>query len=360
MADPVHDGGRDLTAEIADRIRAAAADGGSILLRGGGTKLRRFGRHCDATPLDLAEHRGIIDYRPAEMVMTARAGTPIDTLRAAASAARQMLPFDAPSFGGRATLGGTLACNAAGSDRPWRGSVRDAVLGIRLVNGRGEVLRFGGDVIKNVAGYDVSRLQAGALGTLGCITEVSLRLLPLPDAVLALRRSCPREEAIDALRGVAIRPLPLTGAAWYADTLHLRLAGSESALAGLAENLSAYQEDDTGFWDALREWRLPELADETPLWILDVAPATALGPGSAEFLIDWGGARRFTRGADSARAAQALAARGGGHAQGLWGGDRDAAAVASPPPALLDLIRRTKAALDPQRIFNPGRLYPEF
>lgn len=360
MADPLHDAGRDLTAELIERVRAAAADGGSVFLRGGGTKLRRFGRRCNAEPLDLARHRGIVDYRPAEMVMTARAGTSIDTLREAASAAGQILPFDAPSFGGRATLGGTLACNAAGPDRPWRGSVRDAVLGIRLINGRGELLRFGGDVIKNVAGYDVSRLQAGALGTLGCITEVSLRLLPEPDAERALQRACPRDEAVDALRALAARPLPLSGAAWYADTLHVRLAGSATALAGLARDLSAYREDDTDFWDALREWRLAELADETPLWSLDVAPATAPGGRPAPFLIDWAGARRLARGIDSARDAQALASCGGGHAQRQWGGDSDAAAVASPPPPLLDLLRRTKAALDPHGVFNPGRLYPEF
>ena len=360
MADPLRDGGRDLTAEIVDRVRAVAADGGSVLLRGGGTKLRRYGRRCDAAPLDLAQHRGIVAYRPAEMVMTARAGTSIDTLRQAAGAAGQILPFDAPSFRGRATLGGTLACNAAGPDRPWRGSVRDAVLGIRLVNGRGEVLRFGGDVIKNVAGYDVSRLQAGALGTLGCITEVSLRLLPRPDAVLTLQRDCTVDQAVAALRALAARPLPLTGAAWYADTLHLRLAGSGSALAGLAGDLSAYREDDTDFWEALREWRLPELADATPLWALDVAPATELPRSPVPFLIDWAGARRLARDIDSARSAQTLASPGAGHAQRLWGGDSDAAVVASPPPALLHLLRRTKAAFDPQGIFNPGRLYPEF
>jgi len=360
MTDATRDGGRDLTAEIVDRVRAATADGGGLLLRGGGTKLRRCGRRCDAGPLDLAEHSGIVDYRPAEMVMTARAGTRLDTLREAADAAGQILPFDAPSFAGRATLGGTLACNAAGPDRPWRGSVRDAVLGLRLVTGRGEVLRFGGDVIKNVAGYDVSRLQAGALGTLGCITEVSLRLMPRPDTVLALQRHCPRNEAIDAMRGIAARPLPLTGAAWYADTLRLRFACSASAAAGLTRYLPAYAADTTDFWDALREWQLRELADETPLWALDVAPGTPLDKTSAVFLIDWAGGRRLTRAADSAQDAQTLASAGGGHAQRLWGGASTAAAVPTPPDALRRLLRRTRDALDPRGIFNPGRLYADY
>jgi glycolate oxidase FAD binding subunit len=211
-----------------------------------------------------------------------------------------------------------------------------------------------------VAGYDVSRLQAGALGTLGCITEVSLRLLPRPARVLALRRSCPRDEAIDALRSLAARPLPLTGAAWYADTLHLRVAGSASAVKGLAMELSDYTEEDADFWEALREWRLPELADEAPLWTLDLAPATPLNHTPGLFLIDWAGARRLTRGVDSARAAQTLASSGGGHAQRLWGGHGEAEVVPTPPGALLRLLRRTKAALDPQGVFNPGRLYPEF
>lgn len=349
-----------MTAEIVDAVRSARADGATVLLRGGGTKLRRFGRRCDATPLDLVEHRGIVAYRPAEMVMTARAGTPLDTLREAADAAGQILPFDAPSFDGRATLGGTLACNAAGSDRPWRGSVRDAVLGIRLVNGRGETLRFGGDVIKNVAGYDVSRLQAGALGTLGCITEVSLRLLPKPDAVLDLQRGCTRDEAIGALRRLAARPLPLTGAAWYADRLKLRFAGSASAIAALEQELSEYDDGDGDFWADLREWRLPELSDARPLWVLDVAPATPLTSASDAFLVEWAGARRFTRIPDSAAAAQSLAASGGGHAQGLWGGDSGSAVTPAPSTALLALLMRLKSALDPDGIFNPGRLHAEF
>ena len=347
----------DISAQLCDAIRAAAADGGQWFLRGGGSKTRLLGRHCAAGALDIGDHRGVVSYRPEEMVLTARAGTPIRELNALLAEQRQCLPFEPGEFDGRATIGGTLASGLSGPARPWRGSVRDAVLGIRLINGHGEHLRFGGEVMKNVAGYDVSRLQAGALGTLGLITEVSLRLLPSPEGVLELERDCPASEALPCMRTLAQRPLPLSGACWYRGVLHLRFAGSVAALRATAAELADFREVESSLWPALREWSLPEFQDPGGFWRFDIAPATAAGAELSEDLIDWAGARRFSRDTMAVEQAQALAGAAGGHAMRMGRGDTRDEVVARPVAALAALQSRIKQAMDPRGVFNPRRLY---
>ena len=221
----------DLSAVLCDSVREAAESGSPLRIAGAGSKAGTFGRAIDATPLDVTGHRGITDYQPDELVITARAGTPIAELNAALLAHGQMLPAECPLFGGSATLGGSVACNASGPGRPWRGALRDCILGIQFINGRGECLRFGGQVMKNVAGYDVSRLQAGAQGTLGVITEVTLRVLPRPTAELTLSYSLDCQAALARMARLAALPGPLSGALWREGRLYLRLSGSETGNA---------------------------------------------------------------------------------------------------------------------------------
>jgi glycolate oxidase FAD binding subunit len=345
----------DLTGAFCDTVRAAIADGSALYLKGGGSKLTRFGRHCDATALDTAAHRGIVSYRPAEMILTARSGTPLAELEAAAGEAGQRLAFEAPVFSGTATIGGTLACNNSGPSRPWRGSVRDAVLGLRLIDGRGRSLRFGGEVIKNVAGYDVSRLQAGALGTLGLITEVSLRLLPKTDAQLQLLTACDAEAAIQRMRALSLQALPLTGACWHDGELQLRFEGSSAAVRALRTRFPDYREGDAGFWSRLREWELPELRGTHTR--IDLAPATPAQRLEKTCLIDWAGALRLIPGVASlTELSQSLA---GATAQlEIRGcGDQSGEVTPTPPAALQRMLRRIKQAADPHAVFNPGRLY---
>jgi len=348
---PDHDAGP----ELRDRVRAALAAKEALFIQGGGTKLRRYGRRCTGTPVSTSTHRGIIRYRPEELVLTARAGTPIADLEAAAADEGQILPFEAPAGGGAATLGGSLACGAAGPARPWRGSLRDAVLGVRLINGHGEVLRFGGDVIKNVAGYDVARLQAGALGCLGLITEVSLRLLPRPDDVLCLSAPCPREAAVAQLRAAAAPARPLTGAAWHQGCLRLRFEGTPAALAAVRREHSAMEETDESFWTQLREGELPGFNRE-PLFLYDLAPATPLNDGDMP-LIDWAGGRRYSTQNLSLEEAARSGATGRGAVQRLNCGDRDEGVLPEPPPPLRQILEGVKEAMDPSRLLNPGRLY---
>ena len=201
-------------AALQEQVRAAAAERRPLCIVGGNSK-RHLGRETEGEPVEMGTYSGVVDYQPAELVVTARAGTTISELQAVLAERHQVLACEPPAFGGKATVGGTLACNLSGPSRPWLGSIRDHVLGVRLINGRGEHLRFGGAVMKNVAGYDVSRLMAGAMGTLGILTEITLKVMPLPEATLTVRRTIAASDAIRAMNELCRSPLPLTGACWH-------------------------------------------------------------------------------------------------------------------------------------------------
>ncbi len=175
----------DISKVLVTSVRAAYEATSPLNIVGGGSKVS-LGREASGEPLMVADHKGIVSYNPTELVLTARCGTTIEEINQALAENGQVCQFESPAFDGRATLGGTLACNLSGSARPWQGSIRDAVLGVRLINGKGEHLKFGGQVMKNVAGYDVSRLQAGAFGTLGVITEISMKVIARHTAIATL------------------------------------------------------------------------------------------------------------------------------------------------------------------------------
>lgn len=351
---PVGDTGAAIAATVAD----AAATGRRLYIVGGDSKRALAGRDCDGHDLPVGGHSGVVDYHPQELVITARAGTPLAQLQDTLAGARQHLPFEPPAFAGRATLGGTLACNLNGPARPWRGSIRDAVLGVTLVNGRGETLRFGGSVMKNVAGYDVSRLQAGALGTLGVILEVSLKVLPLPEDSVTLRHEMGIDDAIAAMNRHAAEPRPLSGAAWVDGALYLRLSGAGSAVRQTAqlwggEHVAAGDEP----WPALRDMELPFFAGDEPLWRLSMNASSPATDSFGPMLIDWGGAQRWVRGAPHVESLQRYASHAGGHATLFRGGDRSGEVRAPLEAVEQRLQARLKQSFDPAGILNPGRLY---
>jgi len=346
----------DLEAQLAEQIAAAAAAKRPLRLVGGATKTALLGRAIEGEVLAVGGHSGIVSYQPTELVLTARAGTPLTEIEAALAEKGQTLSFEPPHFGAGATLGGTLACNLSGPARPWGGSIRDMVLGVRLINGQGERLRFGGQVMKNVAGFDVSRLQAGALGTLGVITEVSLKVLPRPQATITLVEESREVDAIQTMNRLAGRPWPITGAAWFDHRVHLRLAGEPEAVQAARRDLGAMAEGDESFWTELREQRLDFFQGAAPLWRLSVGSTTAPLEKGQMTLIDWGGAQRWLRGGEAAHR-QDQAAKAGGHASLFRGGDRTGEVAHPLPPALMAIHRRLKAALDPVGILNRGRLY---
>lgn len=354
---------RDLTDELTDRVRAAAAAGQPLTLRGAGTK-GFLGRAPEATaaaePLDLAEHGGILDYQPKELVASARAGTPLDVIEAALAEQGQQLPFEPPHFGPGATLGGTVACGLSGPARPYGGGARDLVLGVRVLTGRGEVLRFGGTVMKNVAGYDVSRLMAGAFGTLGVLLDISLKVLPIPSATQTRTLACDQREALERLSRWGARPLPVTATCWDGERLWVRLAGAEQGVRSAAAQIGGEPaEDAERFWrDLIREQGHPFFAGATPLWRLSLPQATPPLDLPGPQLLEWNGGQRWLRSDAEPAAIRAAASAAGGHATLFRGGDRTGEVFHPLAGPVLALHRRLKSAFDPQGILNPGRMYP--
>lgn len=318
---------------LVDAVRGAAA--GSLRIVGHGSKTPVLGDLSEGDVLDTTTWSGIEAYQPEELVVTVRAGTPLADLEAVLREHGQCLPFAPPRIGGRGTVGGAVASGLSGPTRPWWGSVRDAVLGVTLINGLGQALQFGGQVMKNVAGYDVSRLQAGALGAFGVIANVSLRVRPVPTADQAFEMSLPAQDAVSAMRRWCRQPLPLAGLCWHEGVLRWRLAGHAEAVAAAARQLGGTPAD-ADYWQQLRDYALP-LWHGVPLWRRQCAPATA---ADGELLIDWAGALRW-----SAAAAAADAVRFG--------------STPPQPTHTLALARRIKAAFDPQNLFNPGVLHAD-
>ena len=349
---------RDETALLQERVRAAASRRTPFALRGSGSK-NFLGNACEGETLEVGGHAGIVTYAPGELVMTARAGTRLADLEAVLAANGQMLAFEPPHFGADATLGGTIACGLSGPRRATAGAARDFVLGVRLVDGRGEVLHFGGEVIKNVAGYDVSRLMTGAFGTLGILLEISLRVVPQPRAETTRVLELGPAEALQRVRAWSLRPLPISASAILEGRLHMRLAGAESAVHSAAAEIGGDAVDGDAFWRALREQTLPFFDDPRALWRLSVPPATPITDGDAHALIEWHGAQRWVKSDEPPERLRARAAAASGHATRFRAQANRAAADAfhAPSATLQALHQRLKAVFDPHGIFNRGRLF---
>ena len=348
----------DFIKDLSARIAEASAAGTPLRLRGGGTK-DFYGHEPRGELVELAGYSGIVAYEPKELVLTVRAGTPLGEVEKALADERQLLPFEPPHYGsGRATIGGAVAAGLSGPRRPYAGAVRDFVLGARIVNGKGEDLSFGGRVIKNVAGYDVSRLMAGALGTLGAITEVSFTVLPRPATEATVSYQVGEAEATRRVNAWAGQPLPVTATAWVAGRLLERLAGAESAVRAARAKMGGDEAADLpDFWAALRDHRIAFFSGAEPLWRVSVPQTTPPMELGAAPLVEWGGGLRWLRGALDPARVRAEAARAGGHATLFRGGDKSAGVFQPLEPAMLKVHRRLKAAFDPAGILNPGRMY---
>lgn len=350
------------------RIKDAAARGAALEIRGHGSKAF-YGETPQGELLSTLDFSGISSYEPSELVVTVKAGTPIAELEAALAAQGQHLAFEPPRLGKQGTVGGMMAAGLSGPARASAGSVRDHVLGLTMINGRGEALNFGGTVMKNVAGYDVSRLMAGAMGVLGLIAEVSLKVLPQPVASSTLRFEMDQVEALKALNRWGGQPLPIQASAWWEGALILRLAGAHAAVEAAQRSLGgeAIAPDlALPFWDGLRDQRDEfflgaerAVQGGARLWRI-AAPQTAPVlhlPG--EQLVEWGGAQRWLTTPAGDAQVREMAASMGGHATLYRALDKRAGVFAPLSAPLLRIHRELKKAFDPQGIFNPGRLYPE-
>lgn len=349
----------EITGQFVEAIRAAGARKQALRLRGAGTK-DFYGQSLEGEILDTRGHAGVVQYEPTELVVTARGGTGLDEIDAELARGGQMLAFEPPRFAPGTTLGGAVAAGLSGPRRAAAGALRDFVLGVKILDGRGEELVFGGQVMKNVAGYDVSRLMAGSLGTLGLILEVSLKTLPGPDCEETLRFEMPEDKVIDALNRWAGKPLPISASAFAEGELSVRVSGAAAAVRAARERLGGERLDAdaaVAFWAGIRDHTDAFFRTDMPLWRLSVpstAPPLAL---AGEQLIEWGGALRWVKSSSDARLLRNTAARAGGHATLFRGGDKSVGVFQPLAPALAQIHRRLKAEFDPHGVFNPGRMY---
>jgi glycolate oxidase FAD binding subunit len=350
--------------QFRDRIVAATSAGTALRIRGNGTK-DWYGQELNGEVLDTTAYSGIVSYDPTELVITARAGTTLREIGAALSDKKQMLAFEPPRFDGMATLGGIVASGLSGPRRQAVGSVRDFVLGSVLMDGKGEVLHFGGQVMKNVAGYDVSRLLTGSLGTLSLILEISMKVLPRPFVQHSLQFDISEEEALRQLNLWGGQPLPISASCWVDGKLLVRLSGAQAAVdAAIAKMGGAELPEADKFWDRLREQHHPFFADvqhhAQGLWRVSVPSVAAPLHLPGEQMIEWGGALRWLKTTADAAAIRAAAAAAGGHATLYKGGDKSVGVFQPLAPAVARIHRNLKNAFDPAGIFNPRRMYTDF
>ena len=364
--------------QMIERVRDAAAHRAPLRIRGGASKDFHGGAPLHGEVLDTRAYTGILSYEPSELVVTVRAGTPLHALEAALAQQHQCLPFEPPHFGPGATVGGMVAAGLSGPARASVGAVRDYVLGVVLVNGRAERLTFGGQVIKNVAGYDVSRLMVGAWGTLGLIAEVSLKVLPVAPAEATLRFGCDQAQALHRLHTWGAQPLPLNASCWVPDDsgvgqLYVRLRGASAAVEAACKSMGGTRLDNATVapdWIACREQTLPWFADRAvrpdhALWRLSVpaaAPVLAL-PQGAQPLVEWQGALRWVQAPAAAGDALRAAALAVGGSASLFiaakdGSSRTCGQFDLKSSALEQIHARLKRSFDPAGIFNPGRMAP--
>ena len=348
-----------------ERIATATANESPLRIKGNGTK-DWYGQSLQGEVLDTTAYSGIIAYDPTELVITARAGTSLREIGKALSEKNQMLAFEPPRFDGLATIGGIVASGLSGPRRQAVGAVRDFVLGAVLMDGKADVLHFGGQVMKNVAGYDVSRLLTGSMGTLGLILEVSIKVLPRSVAQQSLQFAMTQEQALHQLNVWGGQPLPLSASCWHNGLLAIRLSGAQAAVDAAIKKMGGDAlPDPEKFWDRLREQEHAffdgVMQDkEHGLWRLSVPSVAPVLNLQGEQCIEWGGAQRWLKTTASASAVRAAAEQAGGHATLFKGGDKSVGVFHPLQPAVERIHRNLKNAFDPAGIFNPGRMFNNF
>lgn len=343
---------------IQERIRLAADQRQPLRIIGSGSK-DFYANVLQGTPLDVSAYAGIINYEPEELVLTACCGTPLAAIETTLAEHRQMLAFEAPHFGTATTLGGAVASGFSGPGRPYYGALRDFVLGMRVIDGLGNVLKFGGQVMKNVAGFDASRLLTGSFGTLGVIAEVSLKVVPLAPYRATLQLETSEQDFIAMTNKLAGKPLPLSASYFHAGVARIRLAGAEASVKAAQRIIGGEPvSEDAAFWSALRDHLLEFFQDDSPLWRVSLPP-TSPPLQLDETLIEWGGGLRWIKSRQPASVIRESAKKMGGSATLFRNGRDEPQRLAPLAPAVLRLHQRLKQSFDPHGILNPDRLWSE-
>jgi len=361
--------GNDVSVELQQQVEQAAVDKIKFNIVGNNTK-SFLGVINEAPALDVSAHSGIVSYEPTELVITARAGTTLREINAQLLDYDQTLAFEPPTFGSDATLGGTVACALAGPAKPYLGGTRDYILGCKILNGKGQILQFGGEVMKNVAGYDVSRLMTGAMGTLGVLLDISVKVLPKVKSELTLSATIELEKAIQDMQALAGLGLPITASTYIDGTLHTRLSGTDTAINAAANQLNSSlntntvnTSDNADLWTQLREHTHPFFQNQSSLWRISVPALTKPMELDGNWLYDWAGTQRWLFTDVAANTVRSQCESVGGHATLYRASDelKRSTGVFHPlPSSLLKLQQRLKHEFDPHSIFNHQRLFPEF
>ena len=346
----------DNSQDIQQQVRVALASMLPLNICGGNSKTF-YGNQPVGDKLDVSTHTGIISYEPTELVITARTGTKLNEIEAVLAAQHQMLAFEPPAYTETATIGGTIACNQSGPRRPFAGAARDFMLGCKIINGKSELLIFGGQVMKNVAGYDVSRLMTGAVGTLGVIMDVSLKVLPKPETELTLVFSASVTQSLHNASLWQRLPLPVSAISFDGEKMFVRVSGTDKAVKQAQHKLGGdVLNDSSNFWRDLNQHKTDFFKSTKNLWRVSVPSNTPALSIAGEWFYDWGGAQRWVTTSASAESVRAAAQTAGGHAT-LYRGDADIEKFQALPAGLMKIHQQLKNALDPHGLFNRGRLY---
>ncbi len=350
---------QDISKEVQECVLDAFEKDQHLKIIGGNSK-HFYGNSINGDVLDVSAHQGVLKYEPTELFITARAGTPLNDIEKLLDDNNQMLGFEPPQFSPTATLGGTIACNFSGPRRPYAGSARDFLLGCKIINGKGESLSFGGEVIKNVAGYDATRLMCGALGSLGVILECSLKILPKPEFETSLSFEYTDETAIEKMRHWAQKSLPISATSYCNGQLIIRLSSTENAVKATIKKLGGdVLADQNHFSHAIKEQQHDFFKNDLPLWRISIDP-NAPPLINHDSLYEWSGALRWILSTDNNDAIINYAKENGGHAT-LFRNPSASTNVFQPlPDGLKKIHHQLKLAFDPKKILNRHKLYPEF
>ena len=348
----------NISQDLKQQIEQAFTSCTPLKICGGNSKMF-YGRKIQGDSIDVTPHRGITNYEPTELVITARAGTPLSEIENALSKQGQMLGFEPPHFAETTTLGGTIACNFSGPRRPYRGAARDYVLGSTIINGKGEQLHFGGEVMKNVAGYDVSRLMCGSLGTLGLLLDVSIKVVPKPEAECTVVLECNAQNAIEKMHQWKRQSLPLSASSYLDGNLYVRLASNEASIRSAHQTMGGEIFEDSSYWQQINEQQHSFFDTELPIWRLSLASNSAPLHLEGDTLYDWGGALRWLRSDESADKVRHTVESLGGHAILFKNNVHHIEPFHELSTGIHAMHRQLKRAFDPANILNPGRMYAD-
>ena len=349
----------DCNDEIALKIQDAYHSKTALQIQAGNTKAF-YGRNTQGELLSIANHTGIVEYEPTELYITARSGTRLHEIEKTITEQNQILPCEPPHFGDTATIGGMVASGLAGPRRVQAGSVRDCILGVEILNGEGQALRFGGRVMKNVAGYDVSRLMCGALGTLGVLMTVTVRLLPKSTSEQSIVFTMDTSTAIQKMNQWANTPMPITATFYDGSQLYVRLSGSTSAIDACTKKLGGELLDNSEtFWNSIKEHTHEFFNPETSLWRISLPPNTKDLKIIGKSAMEWNGALRWYSTDDDETTIRSEADQVGGHAC-LFKGNTTEQVFHPLPDVSMRLHKQLKHVLDPAGILNPGKMFAQF